>query len=279
LTIFAFTLIIATCSLFAGVFGALTGLGGGMIVVPLLVLYFGIDVHHAAGAALIAVIAGSCAASVEFLKGPYTNIRIAAVLEIATTSGAILGAHLATVLNQSLIAVLFGMVLIYASYSNLLVANGNHKHLSQPDPIAKNLKLTDSYIEHGESISYSPNHVLGGFSVMALAGTASGLLGIGSGAFKVFALDRVMNLPFKVSTTTSSFMIGVTAAAASAIYFSKGYVEPILALPVLLGVTGGGFLGARLLVKMKVKTLRVLFTVGVFVTGIQMLIKGFAGAQ
>jgi uncharacterized membrane protein YfcA len=275
---------IAFCSLFAGVFGALTGLGGGMIIVPILVLYFGIDVHHAAGAALIAVIAASCAASIEFLKGPYTNIRIGVLLEVATTLGAIFGAHLASILNQSLIAVLFGIALIYASHTNLDAKTDNRKASSQPDypfqeRLAQNLKLAGNYLDQGKSVSYSPNHLFGGFSLMALAGTASGLLGIGSGAFKVFALDRVMNLPFKVSTTTSNFMIGVTAAAGSATYFSKGYIEPTLALPVLLGVTCGGYIGARLLARMKVKALRVLFTVGVFVTGIQMLMKGFAGAQ
>ena len=263
-------------SALAGLLGALTGLGGGVVIVPLLVLVFHVDIHYAMGASLISVIATSSGAAAAYVREGFSNIRIGMFLEIATTAGAILGAYLNTKLPPHLLAIIFGVVLIVSAY---LSANpkADPTDGEPPDPVAQRLKMDSAYPERAGLREYHVRHVPAGFGLMAGAGTLSGLLGIGSGAFKVLAMDQVMRIPFKVSTTTSNFMIGVTAAASAGIYLRRGFVEPGLAMPVVLGVLLGSVLGTRVLVKTKTAQLRILFALVIVALGIEMIYGGTTG--
>jgi uncharacterized protein len=271
-----FTAVVGLGSLLAGFLGALTGLGGGVVIVPLLALIFHIDIHYAIGAALVSVIATSSGAAAAYVREGYSNVRVGMFLEIATTIGALAGAALVLYLRVSVISVIFGVVLLYSAYASLT----EHHHSGgdeQPDRIATWLKMDSTYpTEHGLE-SYHVRGVPQGFGLMFIAGVLSGLLGIGSGAVKVLAMDRAMKLPFKVSTTTSNFMIGVTAAAGAGIYLSRGYIDPGLAMPVMLGVLAGSLLGARVLAGAKVKTLRLVFSGVIAVLAVEMIYKGFKG--
>lgn len=276
MNILEFTLVIATTSLLAGFLGALTGLGGGTVLVPILTLLFGVDIRYAIGASLISVIATSSGAAAAYVKEGFTNIRVGMFLEVATTVGALMGAFLATKLPTSLIAVVFGMVLLGSSYLS------SRSHLEYPadtvpDPLATRLKLNGSYSSSEGQQTYFVQHVPIGFSFMMLAGILSSLLGIGSGAVKVLAMDQAMRLPFKVSTTTSNFMIGVTAATGAGVYLSRGYIDPGLAMPVMLGVLLGSVLGARALVHTNPKVLRKVFSVIILLLAIQMIVNGITG--
>jgi uncharacterized membrane protein YfcA len=275
-TIFTLTVLVALGSFAAGLLGALTGLGGGMVVVPLLTLAFGVDIHYAIGASLVSVIATSSGAAAAYVKEGYTNVRVGMLLEVATTIGALVGAYLAGVLTTTVIAIVFGLVLLYSAYLSL---RPREEHIvgGPPNRIARWLRLDSTYpTAHGLQ-PYEVQGVPAGFGLMGLAGVLSGLLGIGSGAVKVLAMDQAMRLPFKVSTTTSNFMIGVTAAASAGVYLHRGYIDPGLAMPVMLGVLSGAMLGARLLTGAKPRVLRVIFSaVLVFLAG-EMLYNGFTG--
>jgi uncharacterized protein len=271
-----FTLFLAAGSIVAGMIGALTGLGGGVVIVPLLTLAFGVDIRYAIGASLVSVIATSSGAAAAYLKEGYSNMRVGMFLELATTIGAVSGAYLATRVPTAAIAIIFGIVLLYSAYA------ANKRELDgpgdePPDRIATWLKLDSSYPTAEGRKPYHVRNVPAGFSLMYVAGVLSGLLGIGSGAVKVLAMDQAMHIPFKVSTTTSNFMIGVTAAASAGIYLHKGYIDPGLAMPVMLGVLAGALIGARILPGAKVKSLRLIFSLVIVALGIQMIIKGVRG--
>lgn len=270
------TLIIWLGSFLAGFLGSLTGLGGGIVIVPLLTLGLGVDIRYAIGASLISVIATSSGAAAAYVKEGITNIRIGMFLEIATTLGALFGAFLAGVVSTQVIAIVFGVVLLYSAFMTLRKKEEHLLKLS-PDPTAVKLKLNGKYPAGKEVISYNVQKVPQGFSLMFVAGTLSGLLGIGSGAAKVLAMDQVMSIPFKVSTTTSNFMIGVTAAASAGIYLSRGFIDPVLSMPVILGVLLGSLLGVKYLVKAKIKRLRIIFAIVISVLAIEMIINGIAG--
>lgn len=276
MNILEFTLAVGFGSLLAGFLGALTGLGGGVVIVPLLTLLFKVDIRYAIGASLVSVIATSSGAAAAYVKEGFTNVRIGMFLEVATTLGALFGAFLAAKLPTSIVAVIFGMVLLYSAFSS---SRSGHQQPSnaQPDPIATRLRLDSSYPSDQGQQTYHVQNVPIGFGLMLLAGTLSGLLGIGSGAVKVLAMDRAMQLPFKVSTTTSNFMIGVTAAAGAGVYLSRGYIDPGLAMPVMLGVLLGSLLGARTLVKAKPRLLRQIFSVVILLLGIEMIYNGLTG--
>jgi hypothetical protein len=249
---------VALGGLGAGFIGSLTGLGGGFILVPLLTLGFGIDIRYAIGASLIAVIATSSGSAAAYVRQGLPNIRIGMFLEIGTTIGALLGAFLAPLMPGSAIGILFGLVLLHSAYHSVQI-QGDRVATGAPDRIARYLNMDGTYPTRDGAVSYRVFHVARGLVLMLVAGILSALLGIGSGIVKVIALDRVMGLPFKVSTTTSNFMIGVTAAASAGVYFSRGYIEPGLAMPVTLGVLGGSFLGGRILPGARTRNLRVLF--------------------
>jgi uncharacterized membrane protein YfcA len=260
----------------AGLIGALTGLGGGVILVPLLVLFFHVDLRYAIGASLISVIATSSGAAAAFVREGFSNIRIGMFLEIATTIGALAGAYLATRVSPSWIGIIFGLVLLYSAFLSSRKRKPHPADLT-PDRTASALNLHGTFPgPHGPQ-AYNVHRVPAGFGLMFTAGTLSGLLGIGSGAVKVLAMDQAMRIPFKVSTTTSNFMIGVTAAASAGVYLSRGYINPALAMPVMIGVLSGSMLGAKLLVRAKVSLLRWIFAVVIVVLGSEMIYNGITG--
>jgi len=284
---FFFALLFLVC-VAAGLVGALTGLGGGVILVPVLVLAFGCDIHYAAGASLISVIATSSGSAAAYLRDGFSNMRVAMFLELATTCGAMVGAYLSGRLDSSVISVLFGLILIYSAYSAYFKRD-DQPHATVQDRLSKLLKLEGTYPDSGpdssssssssggQLVSYYAGRVVPGFALMFLAGAISGLLGIGSGAMKVLAMDQIMGLPLKVSTTTSNLMIGVTAAASSGIYFKRGSIDPLLAAPVVLGVVAGSIAGARILPRLKTATLRKIFALVLVVVAVEMIIKGLGG--
>jgi uncharacterized membrane protein YfcA len=271
-----FTFLVWAGSLAAGFLGALTGLGGGVVLVPLLTIFFKVDLHYAIGASLVSVIATSSGSAAAYVKEGFSNIRIGMFLEIATTFGALLGAFLTAHVPARGIAVIFGVVLLYSAY----VARNIRPRTAEeqpPDPLATKLKMNSSFPDTSGLRQYNVYNVPGGFGIMFGAGALSGLLGIGSGALKVVAMDQAMRIPFKVSTTTSNFMIGVTAAASAGVYLTRGYIDPALAMPVMLGVLVGSLMGTRVLVKTKTKSLRLVFSVVIVLLGIEMLLKGITG--
>lgn len=270
-----FSALVFGVSAVAGFLGSLTGLGGGVVVTPVLTLLLGVDFHYAIGATLVSVIATSSGAAAAFVKEGFSNIRVGMFLEIATTLGAVAGAHLTAVLPTSALAVIFGAVLLYSAWHSLQRPSLNKD--SPPDPLAVRLKLDGAYPGPQGPVHYHVRRVKTGFSVMFGAGMLSGLLGIGSGAMKVLAMDQAMRIPFKVSTTTSNFMIGVTAAASAGVYLAKGYINPGLAMPVMLGVLTGSLLGAPRLMSAKTRALRILFAVVVGVLAVEMIYNGFSG--
>ncbi|HEY2108698.1 MAG TPA: sulfite exporter TauE/SafE family protein [Candidatus Acidoferrales bacterium] len=263
-------------SLIAGFLGSLTGLGGGVVVVPLLTLAFGVDIRYAIGASLVSVIATSSGAAAAYVREGFSNIRVGMFLEIATTIGAIAGAVVAAYLKLSWIAVVFGLVLLYSAYESVR-SRTDLRGPTQPDRIASLLRLDGSFPTSQGIQPYRVTNVPAGFGLMFTAGVLSGVLGIGSGAVKVLAMDRAMKLPFKVSTTTSNFMIGVTAAASAGVYLNRGYIDPGLAMPVMLGVLGGSLTGARFLAGARVKILRIVFSTVVALLGLEMMYNGFVG--
>lgn len=266
------TLWIAAGSFVAGLLGSLTGLGGGVVIVPLLTLVFHVDLRYAIGASLVSVIATSSGAAAAYLKEGYSNIRVGMFLEVATTLGALMGAYLTTRVPASAIAVVFGVVLLYSAW---ISSRPEHQpSAGPPDRIAGLLRLNGAYPDANSMREYHPRRVPLGFGVMYVAGVLSGLLGIGSGAVKVLAMDQAMGIPFKVSTTTSNFMIGVTAAASAGVYLRRGYVDPALAMPVMLGVLAGALLGARILPGARSSTLRLVFSVAIAALAVEMIAKG-----
>ncbi len=276
MNILEFTLLIWIGALGAGFLGSLTGLGGGVVIVPLLTLVFGVDIHYAIGASLVSVIATSSGAAAAYVREGFTNIRVGMLLEIATTIGALVGAYLAAKTSNNAIAIIFGIVLLASAYLSTHTHAPPHE-TDQPDRLATRLKLNGSFPTPEGPRPYDVHGVPAGFSLMFVAGVLSGLLGIGSGAVKVLAMDQAMRLPFKVSTTTSNFMIGVTAAASAGVYLSRGYVDPGLVMPVVLGVLLGSLLGARLLVRAQSKVLRIVFAVVIIVLAVEEIYHGVTG--
>jgi uncharacterized membrane protein YfcA len=274
MTILLFTGILFLGALTAGLLGSLTGLGGGVVLIPLLTLVFKVDIHYAIGTSLISVIATSSGAAAAYVKEGITNIRLGMFLELATTFGAIGGAFLASYLSTSFIAILFGFILILSAIISFIrqadpVENGPGSALSRI------LKLNSHFPTPQGERSYIVKNVVGGFLMMNIAGLISGLLGIGSGALKVIAMDNIMRIPFKVSTTTSNFMIGVTAAASVGIYLKRGYIDPGLSMPVVLGVLGGAFIGSKILATVSTARLKVLFAVVIFILALEMIYNGY----
>lgn len=276
MSVLVFTIFVFCGSFGAGLLGALTGLGGGVVLVPLLTLGFHVDLRYAIGASLISVIATSSGSAAAYVREGFSNVRIGMFLEVATTVGALFGAFLATRIPTRWLAIVFGVVLLYSAYLSWqqkadLVAE------SKVNPWSDRLRMSGSFPVEGQQQRYSVDRIPAGFATMFGAGTLSGLLGIGSGAVKVLAMDKVMRIPFKVSTTTSNFMIGVTAAASAGIYLHRGYIDPGLAFPVMLGVLAGSLLGAKLLVRTQVSVLRMVFTWVILALGVEMIVNGWMG--
>jgi uncharacterized membrane protein YfcA len=269
-----FDVIIFLAAFAAGVLGALIGLGGGIIITPVLVLFFGINIRYAMGAALASVIATSSGAAAAYLRDGISNMRVGLFLCVATTLGAVGGAMLAGVSDPGLLSLIFGLALLATAGLSLRKQEDSAGAALPVDPVAARLRLDDALPTPAGPQPYHVQRVGWGFLVMIVAGVLSGLLGIGSGAFKVLGMDQIMRIPFKVTTTTSNFMIGVTAAASIGIYLKDGYLDPVLIFPVALGVLGGAFVGARLLPIVPVRLLKMVFLVAIAVIGVQMILRG-----
>ncbi len=276
MSVLTFTLILLLGAYCAGLLGSLTGLGGGVVIIPLLTLCFGVDFHYAVGAALVSSIATSSGSGSAYVKEGITNIRLGMVLEIATTIGAVAGAVVAIWMNNSVISIIYGGVLVLTAVMQQ-VKHNRHEHVVG-SPLAKRLKLFGTFPQkNGTKQYYELTNVGGGFAVMLLAGMLSGILGIGSGVLKVIAMDGIMKVPFKVSTTTSNFMMGVTACASAVVYIQRGNIVPGLALPVLIGVLFGALTGAKLLKRLDVSLLRKIFAIAILAVAVNMIYMGFTG--
>lgn len=278
MNLLVFTFLLWVVSALTGFLGALTGLGGGVLLVPVLTLFFKVDIHYAMGATVVSVIATSSGAAAAYVKEGYTNIRIGMFLEIATTIGAILGTLVLAKVSTVVLGVVFGLMLLFSSYFSWQ-SPPDVAPLAVPDRLSGVFKLNGTFPTREGEKSYQVFRVPLGFALMALAGALSGLLAIGSGAMKVLALDQAMRIPFKVSTTTSNFMIGVTAAATAGILLRRGYIDPGLAMPVMLGVLLGSMLGARALMQMKTRVLRIVFSIVIAVMAVEMIWKAMTGQQ
>lgn len=276
MTALAFVLLLLSASVGAGFLGALTGLGGGVVIVPLLVLLFGVDLRYAVGASLVAVIATSSGAAAAYVREGYTNIRVGILLEVATVTGAIVGAVIAGLVSKDAIAIVFVCALFWSAYATLRPPAPLPPD-AEPDAISKTFRLDSTYPTKEGMVAYRVHHVPLGGLLMFGAGMLSALVGVGSGIVKVFAMDRMMRLPFKVSTTTSNFMIGVTAAASAGVYLQRGQVEPAIAAPVALGALAGSLVGARVLPRIKTKSLRYVFAALVVFAGIEMMRRVLQG--
>ncbi|MCA1667237.1 MAG: sulfite exporter TauE/SafE family protein [Thermomicrobia bacterium] len=261
----------------AGLLGSLVGLGGGILIVPLLSIAFRLDIHVAIGASIISVIATSSGAAAAYVRDHLTNIRVGMLLELATSFGAVTGAFIAVYLNARVLFILFGVILLFSVVPTIKKIGEDVPQHVVDDRLAARLKLASTYPDRasGAMIAYQVTGVPTGFGLMYVAGVVSGLLGIGSGALKVLAMDTAMRLPIKVSSATSNFMIGVTAAASAGIYFWRGDVLPVVAAPVALGILIGATVGAKLLVRFRNKTVRLVFLPVLAIVAVEMLLRGF----
>lgn len=275
MSILVFVAILFVGAFAAGFVGSLTGLGGGVIIIPLLTLALDVDIHYAIGTALVAVIATSTGSAAAYVREGITNLRLGMLLEIATTVGAVFGAVMVVYFNPNVIAVVFGLVLVYSSINSF---RKKHDHiLKESSSMARVLKLSSSYPAREGNINYGVKNVLGGFGMMGIAGFLSALLGIGSGALKVLAMDIIMRVPFKVSTTTSNFMMGVTAVTSALIYWQRGYIVPQMAMPVVIGVLLGAVTGSKILIRTNTPRLRIFFAVVILLLAVNMMFNGFRG--
>ena len=267
---------IALSSVFAGFIGALAGLGGGVFIVPILTLIFHVSFATAIGASIVSVIATSSGAAAAYVRDRMTNLRVGMFLEIATTAGAVCGALVSSMLNDTVLFVVFGVVLLISAIPLVARLGEELPRGVQNHKWAAWLKLPGTYADRRthQDIPYHVAHVRIGFGMMYVAGLISGLLGIGSGTFKVLAMDTAMRLPMKVSTTTSNFMIGVTAAASAGIFFQRGDIDPMIAAPVALGVLSGSMLGAKTLNRMSNVHLKKVFVPMILLVAISMLARG-----
>ncbi len=273
-----FDLLILAVAIIAGLLGSLLGLGGGIIVIPVLTLVFKIDIHYAIGASVVSIIATSSGAAAAYVRERMTNLRVAMWLELGTVSGALTGAYLVGVLSARWLYVIFGLILAYSALMMLRKRRDRtqESNAAKATPWVDYLRLHSSYYDdaQGQEITYRVRNAGLGLGLMYIAGVVSGLLGIGSGALKVPAMDLGMRLPIKVSTATSNFMIGVTAAASATVYFMRGDINPLIAAPVATGVLVGALLGSRLLGRLQSSTIRVFFVIVLLWVSLQMLWKG-----
>ena len=268
-------------AVFAGFLGSLVGLGGGIIITPALTILFGFDIKYAIGASIVAVIATSSGSAIAFVKDHISNMRVGMLLEVFTTAGGVVGALMAGVFSSKLLYIFFSLILLNSFYgmlkkTGLITKAKKEEVVVENDKYAEKYKLNSSYYDKAidQTIDYNVTNVPQGSLVMFGAGFASGLLGIGSGAFKVVALDTYMKLPIKVSTATSNFMMGVTATASALIYFFNGTINPIVAAPIAIGTLIGSRTGAKVMQRLDAKYIRYIFLPILLFTIINMFLKG-----
>src|SRR5262245_23832463 len=276
MSLMTFFLAVLATSVAAGTVGAVLGLGGGILLVPILTLFFGVDLHYAMGASIIAVIATSSGAAASYLRTGLSNVRIGLFLVVATISGALVGASLSGVAPVSWLELILGLALTYSAFTTIKQIDAEVSDEVPVDRIAMRFGLEGTYYDRllDQEVKYRAVHVARGFAAMFAAGILSGLLGIGSGAFKVLAMDYFMRIPMKVSTATSNFMIGLTAAASAGVYFARGDIHPLVVAPVAIGVLAGAYLGTLLLARMSNATVRKVFLPIVIYLALSMLLRG-----
>ena len=265
----------------AGFLGSLVGLGGGIIITPALTILFGIDIKYAIGASIVAVIATSSGSAIAFVKDHISNMRVGMLLEVFTTAGGVVGALMAGIFSSKLLYIFFSLILLNSFYgmlkkTGLITKLKKEEEKVVNDKYADRYKLNSTYYDKatGKTIAYNVTNVPQGSLVMFGAGFASGLLGIGSGAFKVVALDSYMKLPIKVSTATSNFMMGVTATASALIYFFNGTINPAIAAPIAIGTLIGSRTGAQVMQRLDAKYIRYIFLPILLFTIVNMFLKG-----
>lgn len=265
----------------AGFLGSLVGLGGGIIITPALTILFGIDIKYAIGASIIAVIATSSGSAIAFVKDHVSNMRVGMLLEVFTTAGGVVGALMAGIFSSKLLYIFFSLILLNSFYgmlkkTGLITKVKKEEETVENDKYADRYKLNSTYYDKatGKTVVYNVTNVPQGSLVMFGAGFASGLLGIGSGAFKVVALDSYMKLPIKVSTATSNFMMGVTATASALIYFFNGTINPAIAAPIAIGTLIGSRTGAKVMQRLDAKYIRYIFLPILLFTIVNMFLKG-----
>ncbi|MGX7068907.1 sulfite exporter TauE/SafE family protein [Gemella bergeri] len=267
-------------AVFAGFLGSLVGLGGGIIITPALTILFGIDIKYAIGASIVAVIATSSGSAIAFVKDHMSNMRVGMLLEIFTTAGGVVGALMAGVFSSKLLYIFFSLILLNSFYGMLkktgIITKKRVEEIVKNDKYADTFKLNSSYYDKAikRTVNYNVTNVPHGSLIMFGAGFASGLLGIGSGAFKVIALDNYMKLPIKVSTATSNFMMGVTATASALIYFFNGTINPTIAAPIAIGTLIGSRTGAKVMQRLEAKYIRYIFLPILLFTVVNMFLKG-----
>jgi uncharacterized membrane protein YfcA len=263
-------------SVAAGLIGALAGVGGGILVIPALTILFGVDIHLAIGASIVSVIATSSGAAAAYVRDRMTDMRVGMFLELATTTGAVCGALLAAAVAPAFLYVLLGVILLGSAGMQVSRMGEETPPAVSTSGLATRLRLASSYPDRklGREVPYSAQRIPLGFVLMWIAGLVSGLLGIGSGVLKVIAMDGAMRLPMKVSSATSNFMIGVTAAASAGIYLGRGDVDPQIAAPVALGVLTGALIGARLLQRISNRSVRLVFLPVLIAVGIETIGRG-----
>jgi uncharacterized membrane protein YfcA len=274
LFVIEFIVIVFLMSIFAGIFGSIVGLGGGVVVIPVLTILLGVDIHFAIGASIVAIIGTSSGAAVTYVKDKVTNLRVGMFLELGSASGAILGAAIAAYTNSVALKLVFGAILLVTVIPQLMKVGEDIPKSPELKGLSKRLGLKGSYVEtDGREVQYNATRPVSGLAGTAVAGVLSGLLGIGGGGFKVLSMDMAMKLPMKVSTTTSNFMIGVTAAASAGIYFARGDVDPLIVGPVALGILIGAAIGARILLRSRNPTVRKAFALVLAVTAFEMILS------
>jgi uncharacterized membrane protein YfcA len=277
MTLLVFSILLVGIAYLAGLLGSLTGLGGGFILIPVLVLLFHVNIHYAMGASLMAVIVTSSATAIAYLREGYTNMRVGMFLEIGAVIGALFGAMLVTYIPTRIITIIFGLFLLLSGYLTVRPKKKRESELSVSHPWATSMHLDGSYPSSNGHKTYSVQNVPSALAIMGVAGGLSGLLGIGSGALKVLTMDRTMRLPYKVATTTSNFIMGITAAVSAGVYFTQGYIEPILSFPVTVGVLLGAFTGSNILSKIYSTQLRIIFAIAAIILAFEMIYKGLTG--
>ncbi|MCC7193656.1 MAG: sulfite exporter TauE/SafE family protein [Phycisphaeraceae bacterium] len=272
-----FTLASFSISVAAGLLGSMLGIGGGIIVVPALTQLLGVDMKYAVAASFIGVIATSNGAAASYVRQHLTNLRLAMVLEVATVAGALGGAYLGGIVSDRFLLVLFGCILGYAAFAMFIDRlRSKVQSPEQEDRLAGRLRLHGQYFDQSlnEHVNYRVIRVWFGLAVSMTAGIISGLLGVGGGILKVPAMHLGMRVPIKVSTATSNFMMGVTAAASAAVYFSRGQIVPLIAAPVGAGVLLGAVTGSRMLPKVKNAYVKMGFVAVLIAVAIRMFYKG-----
>ena len=260
----------------AGGFGALLGLGGGIIIVPALTILFHIDIHYAIGASIVSVIATSSGAAATYVKEHLADMRLGMFLEAATTSGAIIGAFIAVYIAGRILFMIFAVMLVYGAIMMFRKRFMSEPPPAEPDALSRRLRLSGRYYDSAidQIVSYDVTAVPVGFGLAMVAGGVSGMLGIGGGALKVPAMDLFMRVPMKVSTATSNFMIGVTAATSAGVYFARGDIDPFVAAPVAMGVLAGTVIGTHVMQRLRSEGLRLMFAIVLVVFAVQMFLKG-----